>query len=120
LTGTLWDRTMSRPLPGMKISFTIEPFVKIQDQTTNKVGVFSTDLTSLPEVGGTFKVQAHFGGLNQFDTTDSKTITMKIKPDKPNSSLEDHLLTHPTLTQKKSGVGDRIQLTNHSGSAHAP
>ena len=40
-----------------------------------------------PGTGGTFKIQAHFDKLNHYYSTDSKTIILKIRAEKPSCLL---------------------------------
>ena len=82
LAGKLMDLTTGRPLQGMKVFFTADSPIKINNQITNKEGIFSTNVLIAQGTGGTFKIQAHFDGLNQYDATDSKTIILKISAEK--------------------------------------
>ena len=90
LTGNLMDKNTGSPLQGMKVFFTADSPIKISNQTTNKAGSFSTNALIEPGTGGTFKIQAHFDRLNHHDATDSKTIILKIRAEKPSTPLEDH------------------------------
>ena len=90
LTGNLRDKNTGSPLQGMKVFFTADSPIKISNQTTNKAGSFSTNALIKPGTGGTFKIQAHFDKLNHHDATDSKTIILKIRAEKPDTPLEDH------------------------------
>ena len=89
LTGNLMDKTTESPLQGMKVFFTADSPIKIRNQTTNKAGSFSTNALIEPGTGGTFKIQAHFEKLNHYDATDSKTIILKIRAEKPSMPLEE-------------------------------
>jgi mannuronan 5-epimerase len=90
LTGNLRDKNTGSPLQGMKVFFTADSPIKISNQTTNKAGSFGTNALIEPGTGGTFKIQAHFDKLNHHDATDSKTIILKIRAEKPSTPLEDH------------------------------
>ena len=89
LTGNLMDKTTGSPLQGMKVFFTADSPIKIRNQTTDKGGSFSTNALIEPGTGGTFKIQAHFDKLNHYYSTDSKTIILKIRAEKPSMPLED-------------------------------
>ena len=88
LTGNLRDKNTGSPLQGMKVFFTTDSPIKISNQTTNKAGSFIYQYTN--QTRKHFKVQAHFDKLNHHDATDSRTIILKIKSDKPDTPLEDH------------------------------
>ena len=90
LIGNLRDKNTGSPLQGMEVYFTADSPIKISNQTTNKAGSFSTNAQIKPGTGGTFKIQAHFHKLNHHDATDSKTIILKIRAEKPDTPLEDH------------------------------
>ncbi len=78
LTGTLLDKSTSRPIQGMKISFTVsDPLMKIADQTTNKEGKFETDGFAVPSQPASYRIQAHFAKSGPYDAADSNLVLLK-------------------------------------------
>jgi hypothetical protein len=80
LTGTLLDKSESKPIQGLKIFFTTsDPLLRIADATTNKAGQFETSTFSVPSDSGSYKIQAHFAKTGPYDSTDSKVITLNVR-----------------------------------------
>lgn len=89
LTGTLYDKTTSRPVKGMKIYFTRtgEPSY-IANTVTNNGGMFEKTL-NLPESTSAYKFQAHFAKVFPFDSADSNAVTINIKKGGDQATLVD-------------------------------
>ena len=78
LVGRLWDKTVAKPLQGMKIFFTADSPIKISNQTTNKLGVFKIATLTVPDTAGDFEIRSHFTKIGHYNGADSNTVTMKV------------------------------------------
>jgi parallel beta-helix repeat protein len=88
LTGTLLDKSTSKPIQGLKIFFTAsDPLLRIADATTNKAGQFETGTFSVPSDSGSYKIQAHFAKTGPYDSADSKVITLKVRDKSSNEEI---------------------------------
>jgi hypothetical protein len=80
LTGTLWDKSASKPIQGLKIFFTTsDPLLRFDDATTNKAGQFETGTFSVLSGLGSYKIQAHFAKTGPYDSAESKIVTLKVR-----------------------------------------
>ena len=115
LIGNLRDKNTGSPLQGMEVYFTTDSPIKISNQTTNKAGSFSTNAQIKPGTGGTFKIQAHFDKLNHHDATDSRTIILKIRAEKPDTPLEDHGSRNAAISRHATPNDGGYQNERHFG-----
>jgi parallel beta-helix repeat protein len=84
LTGTLVDKSSSKPIQGMKIHFTSsDPLLRIGDEITNKRGQFETGTFNIPSGSESYMVQAHFDKTGPYGSADSNTISLKGKENAP-------------------------------------
>ena len=118
LTGNLMDKTTGSPLQGMKVLFTADSPIKISNQTTNKAGTFRTNALIEPGTEGTFKIQAHFDKVNQYDETDSKTIILKIRAEKPSTPPEDDGSKKVIISPHVATKNDDRAMNNTSEAIH--
>jgi len=89
LTGTLYDKTTSRPVKGMKIYFTVTGEPKyLANAFTNNRGIFEKTL-NLPESPSSYKIQAHFAKVFPFDSSDSNAIIINVKKGSDQATLVD-------------------------------
>jgi hypothetical protein len=85
LAGTLWDKTTSRPIEGMKIYFTTtDPSIKVNNKVTvtDAAGAYETIL-NLPETTITYKIQAHFAKAYPYLSTESPIVTVNVRSNVP-------------------------------------
>jgi mannuronan 5-epimerase len=96
LAGKIIDRTENRPLQGMPIFFTTDSPIRIEDETTNNEGAFSTNTFNLPSISGMYKFQGHFI-LDKYGPANSNIVVLKVDEDQSLGRLK------PTANQQEVG-----------------
>ena len=77
VSGTLTDTTTGTQLASKTITFTADPPITISDKTTNTNGFYSASQAA-PSTAGTYSIQSHFAGDDQYSSKDSATKTLTV------------------------------------------
>jgi hypothetical protein len=77
VSGTLTDTTTGTQLASKTITFTADPPITISDKTTNTNGFYSASQAA-PSTAGTYSIQSHFAGDDQYNSKDSATKTLTV------------------------------------------